>query len=104
MITPIARATTLLAISVFLVSVVLFAIDISMSVPGVWHPVASEAAEVIDWASLVAAIAALLLTGLAVLRREPAALRIRTWLGSALIALYYALSYVAFHFVVTTID
>jgi hypothetical protein len=97
-VTRFARGATLVSCWVLVGCVVLAGLDIWLATPGVWHLVPRAAESLLLWAPLAAAALALWLTSAAALRREPDALRLRTWLGAAIIAAFYAFVAIWNHF------
>ena|SRR5579862_7384102 len=96
-VTKLARSAALVSCWVLVGCLGLAALDIWLGTPGV--PFLPRSADsLLLWAPLAAAILALLLTAAAAIRREPNALRLRTWLAAATIALFYVFVSVWNHF------
>src|SRR5262245_28507064 len=96
MLTRIARFTNFLALGLFVIAVCLVALELAvLNEPGnVRHVVPAGAQLPLMLAPLVTAGVALVLMGLALVRREQDAGRVSTWLASALIVVLYAVGYV----------
>jgi hypothetical protein len=88
-VTRLARGATLASCWVLLGCLAAAALDIWSATPGMWHLLPRAADPVLLWAPLAVALAALGLTIAAAARREPNALRLRTWFAAAAIAGFY---------------
>jgi hypothetical protein len=90
----IARLITVASCWALVLSLTLVSLDIATNEPGRWELIPRWADTPILLAPLVVAFGALVFTAIAALRREPEAYRLKTWLASCLIVVFYVIFFI----------